>query len=278
MNVLSYSLFGYNGDISGAVPFSAYFRGLGFNIKMAEFLFPDWRVHVTIDTRTYNRFREYFDYHVTGNRIDINVVDHEDLCMHMLQRMEPCFNPKYDRVICRDADSLISYRERQAVEYWINSGRIAHCITDSVSHTIAMMGGMVGFMCREFRDAMGVETFKEMTDLSGRINFNIKGSDQDFLNQHVLPKVAGSLVEHYLLGMPQSFRGECHHTIQDIDIPGVSREMECTNLFTEHIGASGFKSDHALLFFDQYFTKEQSDYYNTIEDQFKEIHYWRMSV
>lgn len=278
MNCLSYALFGYAGNLSNDYPFAAYFRGLTFNIKMAELLFPGWRVHVTLDRATYDHFKAYFDYMVAGERLDIEVVEHADLCMHMLQRMAPLFNPRYDRVLCRDTDSLTSYRERQAVEYWVQTGRIAHCMTDSVSHNIALMGGMVGFQSKEFREAVGVDSFKKMTRLAQGIDFRIKGADQVFLNRYVLPRVAHSLVEHYLLGMPQSFRGECYNYIQDIDVPEVSRDLQESNLLTEHIGASGFNSDRALIFFDKYFTAAQQEFYNTIEDQFKEVHYWRLPV
>jgi hypothetical protein len=281
MNAISFSLFGYKGNVSSAYPFGGYFRGVSFNMKMAELIYPGWKMHLVLDEPTYDHFKEYFDYHVEGGRLNIDVLVPDDLCMMMLQRMRPVFQ-NYDRVICRDLDSLVSYKERQAVEYWISTGRVAHCITDSVSHTIALMGGMVGFSCKELRDLLGVDDFKSMVRLGRRINYEIKGADQDFLNQVILPKVANparpSIVEHYLLGMPQSFRGECYHEIQDIPLPDVKPMFSECNRFIEHIGADGYKQDQCLLFFDKHFTSEQKDYHNEIEDKFKEVFYWRMPI
>lgn len=281
MNAVSFSLFGYKGNLSSAYPFASYFRGVSFNMKMIELIYPGWKMHLILDEPTFEHFKEYFDYHVEGGRLAIEVIEPDELCMMMLQRMRPIFSGDYDRVICRDLDSLVSYKERQAVEYWMSTGKIAHAITDSVSHTIPLMGGMVGFMCKEFREIFNVD-FKSFVRRASRIKWGVKGADQDFLNQIVLPKVADpnkpSIVEHYLLGMPQSFRGECHHIIQDITLPDVKPMLEESNKLIEHIGADGFRQDQALVFFDKHFTPEQKEYYNLIEDQFKEVFYWRNEI
>lgn len=282
MNALSFSLFNYHGNLSSEVPFASYFRGLSFNIKMAELLYPGWRVHCTLDTPTYEGFKDYFDYHVDGSSLNIDVIEPDKLCKMMLHRIRPIFTGNYDRLLCRDLDSLISYRERQAVEYWISTGRIVHCMTDSVSHNIALMGGMVGFMCKQFKEIMAVMEFDDLVRMGRHIDYSVKGADQDFLNRVVLPKVSNpahpTIVEHYLLGRAQSWLGECFNYVQDIEIEGVSREMEETNAFIEHIGADGFKQDRALMFFEKHLPPERLAYHAQIEDQFKEVFYWRNEI
>lgn len=278
-NAISFSLFGYNKAQDNGFSFSSYMRGLTMNIKMAELIFPNWKVHVTLDEGTYNHFKGYFDYHTKGGKIDIDVVPLQDLCMMMLHRMKPIFCGKYDRVICRDTDSLLSYKERQAVEYWISTGRVAHAMTDSISHTIPLMGGMVGFTCNEFKSMIGCDSFDKMVEMGSGIDYRIKGADQDFLNVYVLPKIQSSIVEHYLLGVKQSFRGECYNYIQDIVVPDVLPMIrEESNNLSYHLGAAGFRMDAAVLFCDKYLSKEQKDYYALIEDKYKEIHYWRNGI
>ena len=54
----------------------------------------------------------------------------------------------YDAVLSRDADSRVGPRETAAVNQWLDSGRLAHNMKDSGSHTARLMGGMCGFRTR----------------------------------------------------------------------------------------------------------------------------------
>jgi hypothetical protein len=199
----------------------------------------------------------------------------------MLWRLYPAFlldsngeQLKYDRIICRDTDSLLSYRERQAVAYWEGGPKMAHAITDSVSHSITLMGGMIGFMSGPFRDRMGVTSFDELLSLSQGIDFSRKGADQDFLNRYVLPKVADSITEHFVLGHPQTFRGDCHNFIHDIDLKekGVPDELKETNGYGFHIGAAGFQTDAVVKFLQKH--GKDNEYWEGIEKQYPELFYW----
>ena len=67
------------------------------------------------------------------------------LCEGMLWRMKPIWLEGVTHTICRDLDSPLTYREAQMVKEWVDSGKIAHAITDSVSHNIPLLGGMIGF-------------------------------------------------------------------------------------------------------------------------------------
>jgi hypothetical protein len=205
-----------------------------------------------------------------------------ELCRMMLYRLYPMFlfdalfNFKYDRIICRDTDSLLSYRERQAVCYWERGPKMAHAITDSVSHNITLMGGMIGFQSGPFRDRMGVKSFDELLALSQGIDFNRKGADQDFLNRYVLPKVADSITEHFVLGHPQTFRGDCHNFIHDIDLKeiGVPDELKETNGYGFHIGAAGMQTDAVVKFLEKH--GKDNEYWESIEKQYPETFYWRL--
>jgi hypothetical protein len=280
MNAISYSLFGFNQQHENCLEFKSYLRGLHLNIRIAELLYPGWQVVVMLDRDSYqSSYRDYFFKLWQDNKIDLQVISQAPLCEMMLNRLFPIFimdglHQRYDRIICRDTDSLLSYRERQAVAYWERGPKMAHAITDSVSHSITLMGGMIGFQSGPFRDRMGVKSFDELLSLSQGIDFSRKGADQDFLNRYVLPKVADSITEHFVLGHPQTFRGDCHNFIHDIDLKeiGVPDELKETNGYGFHIGAAGFQTDAVVKFLQKH--GKDNEYWEGIEKQYPETFYW----
>jgi len=275
MNAIGYSIFGANKQHDNCFSFQSYLRGLSLNLRMAALIYPKFHIHIAVDESTYNSgYKTFFDYHNENNaQIHVTVVKDQPLCLMMLQRLLPIFTG-YDRVICRDIDSLITYRERQAVEYWIKTGRVCGAITDSISHTIPLMGGMVSFISDGLRQRLGVNTFDELIKLGGNIDYARKGSDQDFLNRIILPKVSDSIVEHFILGMPQTFRGFCFNYIQDEPISDIPPILKDSNLLVNHIGQSGMIEMPVLNFFEKYLTGVQKDYYNRGDETLPEVFYW----
>lgn len=282
MNCISYSLFGANAQYENCLTFKSYLRGLHLNIRIAKLLYPGWQVVAMIDQSVANSpYDSYFNELAKSHKITLYEMLSADLCIMMLYRLVPLFviekaENKYDRIICRDTDSLLSYRERQAVAYWERGPKMAHAITDSISHSIPLMGGMIGFMSGPFRERMGVKSFDELLAPSQGIDFSRKGADQDFLNQYVLPKVADSITEHFVLGHPQTFRGDCHNFIHDIDLKeiGVPDELKETNGYGFHCGAAGFQTDAVVKFLQKH--GKDNEYWEGIEKQYPETFYWQL--
>jgi hypothetical protein len=281
MNAISYSLFGYGTQHDQCLNFKSYLRGLHLNIRVAQVLYPGWEVVVMADESVLNSpYMELFKKLKEDGKIRLHIVRTAELCTMMLYRLCPIFFNNvdgcimYDRVLCRDTDSLLSYRERQAVEYWMRGPKMAHAMTDSVSHNIPLMGGMIGFCSGPFRERMGVRSFDDLMKLSSGIDFSRKGADQDFLNRYVLPKVADSITEHFVLGHPQTFRGDCHNFIHDIDLNEIGVPEACKDLngFGYHIGAAGFQTDHVVRWL-QHWGKDNA-YWADIEKQYSDIFYW----
>lgn len=282
MNAIAYSLFGYNQQHENCYDFRAYLRGLHLNIRIAELLYPGWTVALMIDESvTESPYTNLlYDLDKAG-KIRLYVMPKAELCRMMLYRLYPMFllnkdKLYYDRVICRDTDSLLSYRERQAVAYWERGPKMAHAITDSVSHNITLMGGMVGFMSGPFRNRMSADSLDTLLAMDTGIDFTRKGADQDFLNRYVLPKVADSLTEHFVLGHPQTFRGDCHNFIHDIDLKeiGVPDELKETNGYGFHIGAAGMQTDAVVKFLENH--GKDNEYWDGLEKQYPETFYWRL--
>lgn len=235
MKAISYALFGFNHHYPNSFDFNTYLRGLAINIRFNRLLFPDWEILLNTDTETFEHYGKLF----MGYGLKVQVNNPAPLCKAMLWRLKPCFTNDYTHVICRDLDSPATYKEAQCVAEWIESNKIVHAITDSVSHNVPMMGGMVGFQPSYFMDNMKVRSWDELLTIA-TYDFNRKGTDQDLLNQVIYPVFARhgteSILQHYFLGMPNTFLSGYRNEVKDIDCGDYREANDCTG----HIGAAGF--------------------------------------
>lgn len=273
---ISFALFGYGKQYDNCFSFESYLRGLSINTRLARLVYPEFEVVLNTDYASYDAFKDYFD----AMPVVIKINEPAPLTKAMLWRLKPVFETvpegwKYTHVICRDLDSAVSYREAQAVQYWMNKDKAMHCITDSISHNLPAMGGMIGLRPQYAAERLGAHTWDELMS-KGSFNWDVKGTDQTFLCSHVYPKFAqsgnDSVTEHYVLGMPNSFLSDCHREIQNIDVEGVSHEFKCTNDCVVHIGQSGWNETPTLKIFKQY-----ADRFTDIteaEKLYSKIFYW----
>jgi hypothetical protein len=284
---ISYSLFGYGrSQFDGCFSFPSYLRSLYLNIRLARLLYPGWDIVVNTDQQTYDAFKELFD---KTKDLTIRINEADKLCKMMLWRLKPVFEMekgeyKYSHVICRDTDSPLTYRERQAVQYWIDRDKTMHAITDSVSHTIPLMGGMIGIRPAYFTMRFGSE-WNDLVSSTG-IDYSRKGSDQDFLNAVIYPKVANhgsdSITQHYFSGMPNTFlsdyrtcacppiKGHEPRCINDYEVD-LHADLKGSNGICGHIGAAGFYSS-IFPFLHQY--KDRFTDLYELEKQHPEIFHW----
>ncbi|AZD91806.1 MULTISPECIES: tetratricopeptide repeat protein [Pseudomonas] len=95
------------------------------------------------------------------------------------------------RVLFRDADSVISTREAEAVEEWLHSDCRFHCMRDCGTHTELMLAGLWGVV------AGALPPLEQLTQ-----SFFSAGvesphfADQYFLRQYVWPYARQSLLQH----------------------------------------------------------------------------------
>jgi hypothetical protein len=269
--VIAYSLFGYGkATPENCFEFKSYLRCLAINIRLARLLYPNWTIIVHIDTQTYNGFNDFFDQ----LPIEVVICEEAPLTKAMLWRMMPCFK-EYDAVICRDLDSPLTYREAQAVEYWLRNGKCVHAITDSISHNLPMLGGMIGFRPHDFIRTCNYDAWGNMLG-SVNIDWNRKGADQDFLNQYIYrtysqPQI-DSITQHYVKGMPQTYLSDFHTEIQNIEVPNVPKELNASNDICGHIGAAGWYETALFKFLRQHW--ERFDDLLEIEKPLSNIFYW----
>jgi hypothetical protein len=277
MKVISYSLFGYNGQrYDNCFDFNSYLRGLFINLRLARLLFPDWSIHVEMDEET----NEAFGDMMRRAGIITRANKRDALCKMMLWRMKPLFDEqdgkwKYSHVLCRDTDSPLTYKEAQIVNKWIQKDKCALAITDSISHTIPMMGGMVGFQSNGFHTRWSAGDFNSMF-VGCDIDFNHKGSDQDFLNRIIYPKYAkhgeDSITQYYFKGMPNTFLTDFHNSIEYTDI-GINEyeSLDAPNI-CGHIGSAGYYND--VLYKELRKFKDKFKDIDEVESNYPEIFGW----
>lgn len=270
---ISYAIFGANRAVryDNCFPFDSYITGLMLSLRLNRLVYPKWTIVIETDHSTYGMYQKLFDYLVEKKIIVLEInKDDAPLCEAMLWRLKPLWHRDWDEVnqgyqgwtyshvICRDLDSLPTYRDAQCVQMWINNGRAAHAITDSVSHDVAMMGGMIGLMPRYFSAAITSQTFDEMI-MRCNVDLTVKGSDQTLINRFILPlfaqKGTDSITQHYFKGRGDSFLQDfhtCNCWINscrighkegcplDIPVDDISVDMKETDEISEHLGASGW--------------------------------------
>jgi len=168
--------------IFGSMP--KYVNGASRLIRSVQRNMPDWSTVCFIGASVPEN--AIFDLASLGARI-IPVMETEDLtAMSWRFRMDQLENPEW--VIFRDADSVVSLREADAVRSWVESGLDAHIIRDHPFHSSPMMGGLWGLRGRR------AEWF--LHELRSYEFSPEYGSDQAFLASRVYPKIVDSAVIH----------------------------------------------------------------------------------
>ncbi len=287
---ISYSLFGFGKErYHNCFDFNSYLRGLHICLRFNRILYPDWQMIVNIDEATFNSpYKPIFDWYNSKGYVRFIIHrNNEKLCKAMLWRFETVFDYThplwtYSHVICRDLDSISTFREAQMVAEWIAEDKAMHCITDSISHTIPAMGGLVGFRPGYVRDLLGIaktnpeSTFENLLERSPDIDYSVKGSDQTFLNQVIYPPLADHTTEHFIKGMSHNKKeenGRHYKAPENLDI-GIDPKFKETNLLAGHCGAAGFYEAPTMkfLYHDDPYKKD----YTEVETMkgFEQIFYW----
>lgn len=133
-NIISFSLFGES---------PKYCEPAVLNALEQPRLYPGWhcRFHVdeTVPDFVRKRLRE-----AGAEVVDVN--PEAKRWPPQMWRFAAADDPQADRIIFRDADSVISAREAEAVREWTASGRQFHIMRDGPSHTELILAGLWGMV------------------------------------------------------------------------------------------------------------------------------------
>lgn len=154
-----------------------YVQGAAVNMELARRWYPGWTLRVYCESKHAGRMKE-LGYEVVEKRIRKSPWE------GLFWRFEPVFDT--DVFISRDLDSRLNPREAAAVSDWLASGKFAHVMRDHPAHDVAIVGGMWGCHCWPAFAGL-LEEWKSR---------NHKGSDQEFLEQKVWPRLKGEIIIH----------------------------------------------------------------------------------
>jgi tetratricopeptide (TPR) repeat protein len=179
-NVIAYSLWG--GEPRYLVP-------LLESVRILPHLFPAWSIRVYYDTTVDHNY--VIDLGRRGVQLRQMILPQgQPGHRRLLWRFEAIRDPSVKRFLIRDADSLLTVKERVAVDAWLRSDRYFHAMRDWHTHTDLILAGMWGGVGNILPSP--AELFRASTDWRVE-NDHI---DQDILSDTVWPAIRHSCLIH----------------------------------------------------------------------------------
>jgi tetratricopeptide (TPR) repeat protein len=118
-----------------------YLHGALDNLLAAPRLYPGWQVRIYLDDSVPPDWQALLRELGADLRLQpAGQITRQKLCW----RFQVANDPGVHRFLVRDIDSVLTARERAAVDAWIASGRSFHIMRDWWTHTDLMLAGMWG--------------------------------------------------------------------------------------------------------------------------------------
>ena len=167
MRLITFSVFGNN---------PIYCFGAVENARLAKEIYPDWiaRFYIAQDVP-----EEYVNQ-IKDHGGEVVLCERKNSYDGLNWRFRPLSEPDVDVWISRDADSRLSWRERRAVDEWLDSDQTAHLLRDSHNHGYTIMAGMFGIKNKPFHKKYGVINLDNQSA-------SVRTDDQTILEQVVWP-------------------------------------------------------------------------------------------
>lgn len=181
-NVICYSLF-------GNLP--RYCETAVLNVELAKKIYPEWTCRFYLDDSVPNEVVE----RLSQKGAEIIKISPDQKISGLFWRFFIFDDPNVQCFIIRDADSLLSYKEKAAVDEWLASGKWFHIMRDALEHSELILAGMWGGYSGILAD---IQTLSQ--SYYDNLKVLNKTIDQHFLRT-LYPTVAQSVLIHdnYLL-------------------------------------------------------------------------------
>lgn len=181
VNAFSFCLYGRSNP--------RYYVPLIENIKLAHQYFPGWQVWIYVAPDV------DLDYIAVLQSYSNVVLRHTHTLgpANMILRFYTIDEPDIETMFVRDADSLIHWKDRWAIQRFLEQPQYsAHTIRDHKDHTSKLMGGLWGI-----RKGTGLNIQQQyQAYLRNPIDMGI-AHDQNFLSAHIYPQIVSRLLVHY---------------------------------------------------------------------------------
>ena len=184
--VITFNLWGNNPN---------YTIGAIKNAEQAKNIYPDFEcwfyIHQeTVPQEIINELQKNDNVKIILKNGDLNT------CKPMMWRFEAIDDPQVEIMLSRDTDSRFWFREKLAVEEWLQSGKLFHIMRDHPEHKPKISGGMFGT-----RKIPQIKNWKNLIDnfdqrnSYGYIQENY-GYDQNFLEKFIYPEIKDNSIIH----------------------------------------------------------------------------------
>ena len=174
-NVISFSLWGSD---------SKYVDGALINLELAKEIYPGWEVRIYIDDSVDKSILKPLH----NNGADIRLVKDVRGPFHgAFWRFLVNDDKDVDRYIIRDIDSQLNFREKAAVDEWIESGKSYHIMRDHPNHKYAIQAGMWGGKAGNIKIWPLVNQWSQ---------FDYYSCDEHFLQQTIYPEIKHDTLVH----------------------------------------------------------------------------------
>jgi len=172
--IISFSLWGDN---------PKYTIGAIKNVEQSKTIYPDWICRFycgkSVPLEITEKLKSY-------NNVEVIEMDEDGDWSGMFWRFYACEDS--DVMISRDTDSRLSFREKLAVDEWLESDKDFHIMRDHPYHNALILGGMWGA-----RNGI-------LKDINSIINQYNKGNfwqvDQNFLREKIYPIIKDNSFIH----------------------------------------------------------------------------------
>ena len=173
-----------------------YHTGLLENIRLASIHFPDWQVIVYVGSETPAEYIQTL--HAALNVVVrlTGIPGHRN-SLHRFFALE---EPDVELMMVRDADSRIHWKDRWAIQRFLDSDRGAHIIRDHREHSTPILAGLWGLrkgvLTRPLREM--VAEWSPVHAGSGAVDDPTGfGIDQNFLKLVLYPLITGQSLVTY---------------------------------------------------------------------------------
>lgn len=173
-----------------------YYDGLLENLVLIQHHYPTWRIYVYLGNDVPRSFGERLRGTPQVVVRDTGIVGHRN----SMYRFFAIDEPDVDLVLFRDADSRIHWKDRWAIQRFLDSGKTAHLIRDHRDHGAPILAGLWGLrkgvLQRPLRDLVAewVPEHAGSGDANDPLGFGI---DQNFLRLVLYPLITSDALVHY---------------------------------------------------------------------------------
>jgi hypothetical protein len=197
--IISFSLYQDTRFVDVPAEDNYYNYGVLCNIELAKIIYPDWVCRIYCGNSVPIEIKEKI---LSYDNAELILMQENEELNYRMWRFLPIDENDVSVMLCRDADSRLSYREKILVDIFLDSDFLVHSVRDNLNHN-DLMAGMWGMkknnrvnmkeLCLEYKKREGQE-------------LQVVTADQDFLREKINKIYEDSILTHcsyYLNNFPE---------------------------------------------------------------------------